>query len=191
MKLQIGGKFYEKLMNFLNFHLFFICLIRYCNRINNKTIIGYGLRRVSRIIQTSINVVCLSLRQITLTPVGKFCIPAQPHPIIVHYCTFIKQLLRIIFDNFEGHISNANTVHEFGKYSGNANEYVFINHSISAPGDYKLYSLEHSSTAILLKLPRYRKPPNIRPGVIFVGKDFLMGLYNRGGGGLYTDHIWC
>jgi hypothetical protein len=75
-------------MNLLNFHLFliFICLIRYCNRINNKTIIGFGLRRVSRIIQTSINVICLSLRQITLTPVGKFCIPAQPHPIIVHYC---------------------------------------------------------------------------------------------------------
>ena len=117
--------------------------------------------------------------------------------IIVH----LKQLLRIIFNNFEGHISNANTVHEFGKYSGNVNEYVFINNSISAPGDYKLYSLEHSSTAFLLKLLRYRKPPNIRPGVIFVGKDFLMGVYNRGGGGggrgglcmggLYTGHIWC
>ena len=99
--------------------------------------------------------------------------------IIVH----LKQLLRIIFNNFEGHISNANTVHEFGKYSGNANEYVFINNSISAPGDYKLYSLEHSSTAILLKLLRYRKPPNIRPGVIFVGKDFLMGLYKG-------DYVW-
>ena len=74
-------------------------------------------------------------------------------------------------------------MHEFGKYSGNVNEYVFINNSISAPGDHKLYSLEHSSTAFLLKLLRYRKPPNIRHGVIFVGKDFLMGLYNRGGGG--------
>ena len=101
----------------------------------------------------------------------------------------LKQLLRIIFNNFEGHISNANTVHEFGKYSGNANEYVFINNSISAPGDYKLYSLEHSSTAFLLKLLRYRKPPNIRPGVIFVGKDFLMGLYNRGGGG-EGAYVW-
>jgi hypothetical protein len=90
MKLQIGGKFYEKLMNLLNFHLLLIfnCLILYCNRINNKTIIRFGLRRLSRIIQTSINVICLSLRQITLTPVGKFCIPAQPHPIIVHYCAF-------------------------------------------------------------------------------------------------------
>ena len=114
----------------------------------------------------------------------------------------LKQLLRIIFNNFEGHISNANTMHEFGKYSGNVNEYVFINNRISAPGDYKLYSLEHSSTAFLLKLLRYRKPPNIRPGIIFVGKDFLLGLYDRGGGGglcmgglcmggLYTDHVWC
>ena len=106
--------------------------------------------------------------------------------IIVH----LKQLLRFIFNNFEGHISNANTVHEFGKYSGNAIEYVFINNSISAPGDYKLYSLEHSSTAFLLKLLRYRKPPNIRPGVIFVGKDFLMGLYNRGGGGGEGAYVW-
>jgi hypothetical protein len=132
-------------------------------------------------------VICLSLRQITLTPVGKFCIPAQPHPIIA-IIVHLKQLLRIIFNNFEGNISNANTVHEFGKYSGNVNQYVFINNSISSPGDYKLYSLEHSSTAILLKLLRYRKPPNITPGVIFVGKDFLMGLYNRvgGGGGAYV-----
>jgi hypothetical protein len=66
-------------------------------------------------------------------------------------------------------------------------EYVFINNSISAPGDYKLYSLEHSSTAFLLKL-RYHKPPNIRPGIIFVGKDFLMGLYNRGGG--EVAYVW-
>ena len=84
-------------------------------------------------------------------------------------------------------------MHEFGKYSGNANEYVFINNSISAPGDYKLYSLQHSSMAFLLKL-RYRKPPNIRPGIIFVGKDFLMGLYNRGGGGdvayVWGAYVW-
>ena len=81
-------------------------------------------------------------------------------------------------------------MHGFGKYSGNVNEYVFINNSISAPGDYKLYSLEHSSTAFLLKLLRYRKPPNIRSGVIFVGKDFLMGLYNRVGGGGEGAYVW-
>ena len=28
-----------------------------------------------------------------------------------------------------------------------------------------------------------RRSPNIRPGIIFAGKDFLIGLYNRGGGG--------
>ena len=34
----------------------------------------------------------------------------------------------------------------------------------------------------------YRKPPNISPGLIFVRKHFLVGLYM---GGLYTDKILC
>jgi hypothetical protein len=86
-------------------------------------------------------------------------------------------------------------VHEFGKYSG-VNEYVFINNSISAPGDYKLYSLEHSSTAFLLKLLRYRESSNISHVLMFVSKDFLMGLYNWGEGGglmygglIYGPHL--
>ena len=51
---------------------------------------------------------------------------------------------------------------------------------------------------------QYRKPPNISPGLIFVRKHVLVGLYMggliygrayiRGGlytGGLYTDRILC
>ena len=40
----------------------------------------------------------------------------------------------------------------------------------------------------------YRKPPNISPGLIFVRKHFLVGLYMGRliyGGGLYTDKILC
>ena len=38
----------------------------------------------------------------------------------------------------------------------------------------------------------YRKPPNISPGLIFVRKHFLVGLYMGGSrGGLYTDNILC
>ena len=39
----------------------------------------------------------------------------------------------------------------------------------------------------------YRKPPNISPGLIFVRKHFLVGLYMGGlyTGGLYTDKILC
>ena len=44
---------------------------------------------------------------------------------------------------------------------------------------------------------RYRKPPNISPGLVLVRiKPFFDGLihggaYIREGGGLYTDEIWC
>jgi hypothetical protein len=32
----------------------------------------------------------------------------------------------------------------------------------------------------------YRKPPTISPGLIYFRKRFLMGLYNGGGGLIYT-----
>ena len=37
------------------------------------------------------------------------------------------------------------------------------------------------------KLMIYRKPPNVSPGLIFVRKHFLVGLYM--GGGLYTGGL--
>jgi hypothetical protein len=40
----------------------------------------------------------------------------------------------------------------------------------------------------------YRKPPTIRPGLIFFCKRFLMGLYKGGGliyRGAYTWTIFC
>ena len=47
----------------------------------------------------------------------------------------------------------------------------------------------------VLHVLTYRKPPNISPGLIFVRKHFLVGLYMGrliyGGGGLYTDKILC
>ena len=46
-----------------------------------------------------------------------------------------------------------------------------------------------------LVMDLYRKPPNISPGLIFVRKHFLVGLYMGGGAyireGLYTDRILC
>jgi hypothetical protein len=35
----------------------------------------------------------------------------------------------------------------------------------------------------------YRKPPTISPGLIYIRKRFLMGLYKGGGGGLYTGGL--
>ena len=38
----------------------------------------------------------------------------------------------------------------------------------------------------------YRKPPNISPGLIFVRKHFLVGLYmGGGGGGAYIRTRFC
>ena len=36
----------------------------------------------------------------------------------------------------------------------------------------------------------YRKPPNISPGLIFVRKHFLVGLYRGGEGGLYLGRLY-
>ena len=53
----------------------------------NKTIIGFGLRMISRIIQTSVNVIRLSLRlrQITLTSVWIILDIMLSHPLIIYY----------------------------------------------------------------------------------------------------------
>ena len=55
-----------------------------------------------------------------------------------------------------------------------------------------MQTIENKNT---FPLSNYRKPPNISPGLIFVRKHFLVGLYMGRGAyireGLYTDRILC
>jgi hypothetical protein len=89
VKIQIGGKFLvEKLINSMNIYLFSIvaCFVFFLHKMNNKTIIEFGLRRIPELFRprSMLSASALGSADTIDHGLNNSGYPAQPHPIIVN-----------------------------------------------------------------------------------------------------------